>query len=474
MNHKELGTYVTHIYVYDTIAKTFSGYLYFKAYRDGVWSDTNQIKISLSKLPAPVITQEKNTLYIKPASTATCEIWYTIDGTTPVPGQSICLSGDSITLSKDVTIKAVEAYKGKRTSSVTSFEAKVQKLAQPEVTLEKDSTGVDIYWKPVTGAKGYYVYRKLDGGTYKKIASLSGASKNNYYDCNVQFGETYVYAVKAYNATEVSGYKGVEILYGLDTPKVTLTSTSDSIKVKWQVVPLATGYYVYRKELGGTYKKLASITDANKVSYTDKKFEYGKEYVYTVKAIRGTQASKVVGVQIKAPMKSMAVQVSIEDGRAILNWEQVAEATGYKVYRKEADGKYTTLVDIYGNDQVRYVDKNIELGSTYTYAVRARYGATLGDFIPTTITISLPKMTATVKRITTGVKISWTAVPQVDGYKVYRIEDGKSTLLSNTTDSSLVSYIDKNVTVGKTYTYYVKSYKGTLNSSYEKVSIQVK
>lgn len=47
-------------------------------------------------------------------------------------------------------------------------------------------------------ADGYYVYRKISGGSYSKIATLSGIDNTSYTDTNVTAGTKYTYTVAAY------------------------------------------------------------------------------------------------------------------------------------------------------------------------------------------------------------------------------------------------------------------------------------
>ncbi|MCD7760898.1 MAG: leucine-rich repeat protein, partial [Clostridiales bacterium] len=46
-------------------------------------------------------------------------------------------------------------------------------LVTPSVTLSNASAGVTVKWSKVSGASGYYVYRKTSGGTFSKIATIT-------------------------------------------------------------------------------------------------------------------------------------------------------------------------------------------------------------------------------------------------------------------------------------------------------------
>lgn len=77
------------------------------------------------------------------------------------------------------------------------------------------------------------------------------------------------------------------------------------------------------------------------------------------------------------------------------------------------------------------------------------------------------------------VKLSWSGVSNANGYEIYRaVGKGKYTLLKTIANGSARSYTDKNVTLGKTYSYKVRGYYadggGTLYSDFSpKKSVKV-
>lgn len=63
------------------------------------------------------------------------------------------------------------------------------------------------------------------------------------------------------------------------------------------------------------------------------------------------------------------------------------------------------------------------------------------------------------KRVKSGVKIKWKEEPYALGYYVYRkCGNGSYKKIATIADVSKNSYIDKNVSKNKTYSYYVKTY----------------
>lgn len=56
-----------------------------------------------------------------------------------------------------------------------------------------------------------------------------------------------------------------------------------------------------------------------------------------------------------------------------------------------------------------------------------------------------------------GVRINWKKVTGADFYRVYRVEDGKNTLIKSTIDGDELTYLDKNVENNQVYKYVVRA-----------------
>jgi fibronectin type 3 domain-containing protein len=202
----------------------------------------------------------------------------------------------------DTTAKAgttyyytVRAYAGSNKSNKSSYvtDVSIKYLAQPTVTLTNTSTGVKISWTKSTGAGGYYVYRKAPGD--KKWTLINKASNLSYTDTTAKVGTTYYYTVKAYSGKTYSSYVTDKTIKRLTQPVVTLSKVSSGVKVAWQKITGASGYYVYRKASGAkSWTLLKKLTSASTLSYTDATGKNGTTYYYTVKAYSGNINSSYV------------------------------------------------------------------------------------------------------------------------------------------------------------------------------------
>ncbi len=226
----------------------------------------------------------------------------------------------------------VKAYKGK---SYTKYDTKglsIIRLTNPAVTLGNAKDGIKASWAKVTGAKGYYVYRKTGSDAYTKIATVSSLS---YMDMTAKAGTNYRYAVYAYNGKTKSACTPVTIIR-LTTPVVTLTETASGIKAAWKKVAGAKGYIIYRKTGSESYSKIATTTA---LSYLDMTAKKGKTYYYAVRAYNGSYKSGYTNnrtpntITDAASLAKLINQVTGEAvaAKAGYNWKRVCQVNNVSV-----------------------------------------------------------------------------------------------------------------------------------------------
>lgn len=74
-------------------------------------------------------------------------------------------------------------------------------MTQPAVSVARTSSGIKASWNKVTGASGYYVYRKTGSGGWTKIKT----PRSLYFtDTTAKKGATYYYTVRAYAGGSLS------------------------------------------------------------------------------------------------------------------------------------------------------------------------------------------------------------------------------------------------------------------------------
>ena len=389
-------------------------------------------------------------------------------------------SGNTVSYT-DTTAKAgttytytVKAYRGDYTSGYNTTGKTIKRLTNPTLSSAINaSTGITVKWSKVTGAGGYYVYRKTSGTSWTRIAEIKSGSTVSYTDKTAKAGTTYTYTVKAYSGSYTSSYNNTgKTMKRLTTPALSSsTNASTGITVKWGKVTGASGYYVYRKSGTGSWSKITTITSGSTVSYTDKTAKAGTTYTYTVKAYSGSYTSSYndAGKTMKrltTPALSSAANASTG---ITVKWGKVTGASGYYVYRKTGTGSWSRIAEIKSGSTVSYTDKTAKAGTTYTYTVKAYSGSYTSSYNNTGKTmkrLTTPALSSSTNA-STGITVKWGKVTGASGYYVYRKSGtGSWSKITTITSGSTVSYTDKTAKAGTTYTYTVKAYSGSYTSSY--------
>ncbi len=261
--------------------------------------------------------------------------------------------------------------------------------------------GVKISWKKAEGAVKYRVYRLRTGTYMDQVGNYSGydwelvsdVTGTTCIDTKPDAGGIYRYTVRAYGKSVKSGVikPGLECMF-VPTPKVnSVANTSEGVKITWKLPydGFAQTYFVYRREPGGSWQRIARIIYEDVNTFTDKTAESGKTYEYTVRAnIYGVWSSSYYSgksiVRLDTPELSSAS--STKNG-VVLKWNAVDGAKGYRIYRKSGKSSWELIKIAEGGSIESYTDKTAKKGTTYTYTVRAYNGKIYSDFNRTGISV---------------------------------------------------------------------------------------
>ena len=349
-------------------------------------------------------------------------------------------------------------------ASAFSTDASLKKTQISVSNLKADANGstVQLSWTGgVTGAEGYVIYRRTEGGSYAEIGRTSG----NTYSDTISAGIKYYYAVAVYSGSRTEDKcPEVGVMY-LAEPAVTGASNITSgVQVKWSKVTGATGYIVYHKGAGKGWARIADIKDGSTVNYTDTTAESGTTYTYTVRAYNKDTMSDWNSTKslMRISDTTLTGASNITSGVQV-KWSQVTGATGYIIYRKGAGKGWGRIADIKSGSTVSYTDTTAASGTTYTYTVRAYNGSTMGDWHSAKSLMRLSDTTVSgASNITYGVQVKWSRVTGATGYIVYRKGAGKGwARIADIKNGSTVSYTDTTAASGTTYTYTVRAYNGS-------------
>ena len=200
----------------------------------------------------------------------------------------------------------------------------------------------------------------------------------------------------------------------------------------------------------GTVTKKATYTATGVRKYTCKTCGAAKQV--TIAKLKLTK------VTVKAAQQTSAVK---------LTWNRSAGASGYKIYRRTAKGRYVCIKTV-KSGTTSYVDKTVKSGNRYYYCVKAYNGNVLSGYTEASI-LYIKAPVVTVRKSAQGVKLSWKKSAGVKKYIVYRkTPTGKYRAVKTVTAKTL-SWTDKTAKKGQTYYYIVKAVN---NKTYSAASPQ--
>lgn len=162
------------------------------------------------------------------------------------------------------------------------------KLATPKLVSAKaqGTSKIKVSWKKVSGAGGYKIYRK----SYweERWKEIKTVSKNTvtFTDTKIKPGMYYSYTVRAVkNKTVLSGYnkKGVYAVTSLGYPADLKAHIMEDniIEISWKDIPLSSGYLIYRRTEGSSWKMIEDCGTNN--WFEDYSLKEGIQYYYTVR-----------------------------------------------------------------------------------------------------------------------------------------------------------------------------------------------
>ena len=255
--------------------------------------------------------------------------------------------------------------------------ASAAKLKAPTIkSITATQDYIKIKWSGVKKAKTYYVYKKVGGNAFQRVAVLKSGTKT-FIDHDIKLGTTYRYKVAVKNSKKLRSSKAKRI-----TPKfvqpcelTTLSNRYDASRkyatISWKNSKSGYDYYVYRKTKGSDYVRIASVKGKNgSQSYTDTKISDQTDYTYTVRAIQKLKKKKNKKPNVsywadydKEGITTIAQKVELDEDaanfenlHATVKWEPVDGATHYYIYReKEFSGNFVLLGKV-DKDTTQFTD----------------------------------------------------------------------------------------------------------------------
>ena len=211
-----------------------------------------------------------------------------------------------------------------------------------------------------------------------------------------------------------------------------------------------------------------------KLVCTDHAWDNGmvtKKATYTATGVRKYTcktcgAAKQVTIA-RLKLAKVTVKSAQQAGAIKLTWNKASGASGYKIYRRTAKGRYVCIKTV-KSGTTSYVDKTVKSGNRYYYCVKAYNGNVLSGYTEASI-LYIKAPVVTVRKSAQGVKLSWKKSAGAKKYIVYRkTPTGKYRAVKTVTAKTL-SWTDKTAKKGQTYYYIVKAVN---NKTYSAASPQ--
>lgn len=342
-------------------------------------------------------------------------------------------------------------------------------------SLTQTSSAIKLSWNQVSGAIGYLIYRAL--ATDDAYSLLDDINTTSYTDTNVEAGETYYYAVVAYDADYNMGELAQDHITfkgsgggGATAPStptgLTASAGSSSISLSWNSVSGATSYKVYRAtSASGNYTERDNVGNT---SFTDYDVTKGTTYYYKVTALNSageSAKSSAVSAKIASsggskPSTPADLKAQASGSCIALSWNGVSTASSYIVYRStSASGTYSELTE---TTHTYTSDCNVSSGVTYYYKVASKnsYGvSSMSSYVSASIggsSTTKPSAPTELTATQNGdiIQLTWKAVSNATKYYIYRSTSAYSGYTA--IDESYTNSFDDNYAFMSGTTYYYK------------------
>lgn len=200
-------------YFTDKTAKSGTTYYYAVKVRNEAGNSDLSTSLSIKRLSVPKLSTVSNT------SSGVKVTWKKVTGASGYIVYRKTKSGDWKEIGKTTKLYytdkkaksgtsyyySVRAYSGSVKSYYDTDGLNIRRLVAPKISSATSKTeGILLKWNKITGASGYYVYRKASSGEWKRIATVKGNAKIKYLDETPRKGATYQYRVKAYYGKSTS------------------------------------------------------------------------------------------------------------------------------------------------------------------------------------------------------------------------------------------------------------------------------
>jgi len=339
---------------------------------------------------------------------------------------------------------------------------------------------LNVSWNATDLAEGYEIYRATSAtGTYTKVTETTALS---YLNTGLSFNVTYYYKVKPFFIVAEVRIPGTLSAYGsAKTSLLALTNVAavsyayNANRISWDAATGASGYEIYRPV--GTATTITDVASATTAYYVNTGLYTNTRYNYKVRPYRYVSTTRIYG-PFSSVVSSIPVPSAPKSPTAVssgynslsVTYLAVSGASGYEVSTSLSEGGTYTLLPLTTATTVTVPN----LATNVAVYVRIRAYRNVGTtkvYGPySTVVYGTPIPSTPVVTVTSiaydSLRITWPAISGASGYDIYRFNTSTSTydLVESTT---LLTFVDDELTSGITYTYQVKAYRNVDSTKVE-------
>lgn len=365
------------------------------------------------------------------------------------------VAGQSYTYSVQAIVDDNES--GYSTGGVTL--AHVPSTDVKNLVLQKDS--VKIEWNKVDNVHGYKIYRRPHGiNTWTFVASVN-KDVLSYEDKSATSGENYEYSVAPVLGIYEGAKEASNPIFYIKTPDGVLAENlMEGIKLSWNKVGGAVTYRVMRRYSNGQFVEIATVNGNAACEYIDNNdINYNEFYQYCIQAVNplGESLRSEGSNRLERISEMDRPSLKLCEGGVMVSWEPALLADSYVVFRNDGSG----WVQIGAAETTEYVDSTAKSGVKYSYAVAKVKGDSRGSVDTenvSSMTYIAPPEKVEVKSGNKTLIVSWSAVPGVVQYEVWRaFADSDEYKFVSYADANTLTCTDATIVAGATYKYVVKA-----------------
>ncbi|MBP2001913.1 hypothetical protein J2Z69_002969 [Paenibacillus shirakamiensis] len=302
-------------------------------------------------------------------------------------------------------------------------------LIPTNLTYTATNTSVTLNWTAAAGATAYEV--EVDGSIVSSSASV------NYTKTNLIANTSHTFRIRAKNTGGVSEWTNlVNAQTLLNTPVMSLVSTSDSITLTWPSVTDASGYDM---EIDGSV-----IDNGTDTSYSHKNLTASTAHTYRVRAKTATNLSQWTTLTTKytAPLMPTNVTSATTNTSLTLTWPAVAGAASYEV---DVDGVIASGVT------TPYTKSGLVANTSHTFRIRSKNSGGFSDWTTSINVLTLLNNPVVTSAATSdAITLTWADVKDATGYEV----EFDGAVINN---GASTNFTQNNLNANTSHTYRVRA-----------------